>query len=57
MTTFIYKCTNCHTLNETSTPPEDSMLQCKKCGYLTVQYFYKVKATLAAAPKQEEEEK
>ena len=43
MTTFIYKCTNCHTSNKTTSPPEDSMLHCMRCGYLTVQYLHAVK--------------
>ena len=43
MTVFTYKCTNCHTSNKTQTPPEDNMLHCVRCGYLTVQYFHSVK--------------
>lgn len=39
---FTYKCTNCQQRNETGKPPEDQMLHCRRCGFLTVQVFYEV---------------
>lgn len=44
---FTYRCTNCRTANKTNTPPEDCMLHCTRCGFLTVQAFSKVEGTPA----------
>lgn len=40
---FIYKCTNCQARNGVSTPPEDFMVMCWKCGFHTVQTLHRVK--------------
>ena len=41
---FTYRCTNCRTMNDTKSPPEDNMLHCRHCGYQTVQTCEKVSA-------------
>lgn len=43
---FTYQCTNCQTKNKTDTPPEDCMLHCSRCGFLTVQTCEHVEARL-----------
>ena len=43
---FTYQCTNCYTKNKTENPPEDFMLHCSKCGFLTVQTCEGVNAYL-----------
>lgn len=40
---FTFKCVFCQTKNDTSTPPTDNMLDCKQCGFATVQTLDKVK--------------
>ena len=40
---FIYKCTSCQTRNGVNEPPEDFMVPCWKCGFLTVQTLHRVK--------------
>lgn len=40
---FTFKCVDCGTKNETTTPPSDNMMDCKKCGFCTVQVLDKVK--------------
>jgi DNA-directed RNA polymerase subunit RPC12/RpoP len=39
---FFYKCTDCQTANMTQAAPADNMLNCRKCGFSTVQHFHKV---------------
>lgn len=41
--TFVFKCVDCGSKNETPHPPEDNMLACKKCGFMTVQTLVEVK--------------
>lgn len=41
-TTFTYRCTNCRTTNNSSTPPTDNMIHCTHCGFLTVQTLHVV---------------
>lgn len=40
---FTFNCVDCGTKNETTTPPTDHMLTCKRCGFPTVQILQKVK--------------
>lgn len=35
--TFTYRCTDCGSKNDTKHPPEDCMLNCSRCGFMTVQ--------------------
>lgn len=41
-TTFTFKCVDCGTRNESDYPQLDSMIQCSKCGFPTVQTCVKV---------------
>ena len=42
-TIFTYKCVDCGTKNKTTTPPEDNMLACLRCGFPTVQVCVSMK--------------
>lgn len=50
MTTFTYKCVDCGTKNDTTQPPPDNMLQCKRCGWPTVQTCEGVKRRVTNNP-------
>lgn len=42
-TTYRFKCVDCGTRNTTTEPPQDHMLQCRCCGFPTVQVLEGVK--------------